>query len=129
MKLLFALSLLLATFCVNAQKEIIKDCRSATVPPETWKPYLTKTLQQTVENAAYKGIKNGSYKVEVTFIVDKDGIPNFKSATQKNKNYNFIKACKQTINNGPTWPIIKDAKGKPIKSLQKTNIMFVINEE
>ena len=128
-KLLFICFLMLIFFKVNAQTEFIKDCRKRMPAPHNWNNYLGKKLSKILNSSLVSGAKTGYYNVTITLIVDTNGKASIKSLYQKNKSYNFVIPCMEIIEDGPLWPIAKDAKGKSVKSLQKTSILFEIDND
>ena len=97
----------------------------ASVDAKAWIDHLQKELQRPIEKAAKKGMKAGTYTVQVKFLVEKDGsIADVQALNDPG--YGLGKAAENVIRTGPKWqPGIQD--GKVVRSYHTQPITFVIS--
>ena len=98
----------------------------ASVDANLWIDHLRKNLQQPIEKAAKKGMKAGTYAVQVKFLVERDGsIADVQALNDPG--YGLAKAAVKVIRTGPKWaPGIMS--GKIVRSYHTQPITFVIQE-
>ena len=98
-----------------------------TVDKQAWIAHLKKELLPIIERAAgIKGIKPGSYVVNVRFLVEKDGsISDVKAL--KDPGYGFGNGACDVVRSGPKWTPGKH-KGKPIRTYHTQPIYFILSE-
>lgn len=99
----------------------------AAVNKEEWRQCLSKNLQPAIESAAKKGMKAGTYTVNVKFLVKKDGsVSNVKAINDLG--YGLTEACVTAVRTGPKWnPGMQN--GKVVNSYHTQPITFVIQEQ
>lgn len=99
----------------------------AAVDKDEWRQFLQKNLQPIIENAATKGMKPGTYTVNVKFIVKKDGsLTNIK--TLNDPGYELATKTIAFMKDSPKWqPGLQN--GKPVNSYHTQPITFVIQEQ
>lgn len=98
----------------------------ASVDAKEWILHLQKTLQAPIEKAAKKGMKAGTYTVNVRFLVEKDGSINLVRA-ENNPGYGLAKAAEKALRTGPKWKP-GEQNGKKVRSYHLQPITFVIQE-
>lgn len=99
----------------------------ASVDAKEWVLHLQKTLQTPIEKAAKKGMKKGTYTVNVRFLVEKDGSISWVKA-ENDPGYGLGKAAEKALKTGPKWSP-GEQKGKKVRSYHIQPITFVIQEE
>lgn len=93
---------------------------------EKWIMHLQKNLQSYIEQAETKGMKPGTYIVNVKFIVMKDGSVNEVKALN-DPGYGLAEASVKTVQTGPKWlPGIQN--GKMVNSYHTQPITFLIQK-
>lgn len=99
----------------------------AAIDKHEWKQFLQKNLQPVIEQAASKGMKPGTYTVNVKFIVKKDGsITNIKALNDPG--YELVQKTISFMKDSPKWkPGLQN--GKPVNSYHTQPITFVIQEQ
>jgi periplasmic protein TonB len=97
----------------------------ASVDAQAWIHHLQTELQRPVEKAARKGMKAGTYTVQVKFLVEKDGsIADVQALNDPG--FGLAKAAEKVIKTGPKWqPGILN--GKMVRSYHTQPITFVIS--
>lgn len=96
----------------------------ASVDRQQWIDHLTKNLQSPIEKAARKGMKPGTYTVQVKFLVEKDGSISDVHALN-DPGYGLAKAAEKVLSTGPKWtPGMQN--GKVVRSYHTQPITFVI---
>jgi len=98
----------------------------ATVDASQWIDHLRNNLQHPIEKAAKKGMKAGTYAVQVKFLVEKDGSINDVQALN-DPGYGLAKAAIKVIRTGPKWTP-GSISGKIVRSYHTQPITFVIQE-
>jgi len=140
MRFVFISSLLLCAITLFAQNKtssppqtdtsaiiFIKTEVEASVDRQQWIDHLTKNLQSPIEKAAKKGMKAGTYVVQVKFLVEKDGSINDVQALN-DPGYGLAMAAVKALKTGPRWePGEQD--GKKVRSYHTQPITFVIQEK
>jgi N-acetylmuramoyl-L-alanine amidase len=92
---------------------------------EEWRKYLQKNINPNIPNE--EGWKDGTYKVIVNFIVEKDGTINQVTA-ENYSNSRTAQHCIALIKNGPKWkPAIQN--GYIVAAYKKQPITFVVIEK
>lgn len=98
----------------------------ASVDADEWISHLRKNLQSPIEKAARKGMKAGTYTVQVKFLVEKDGSINDVQALN-DPGYGLAKAAVKVIKTGPKWtPGV--VNGKTVRSYHTQPITFMIQQ-
>ena len=87
---------------------------------------MRKNLQSPVEKAAKKGLKPGTYTVQVKFLVERDGSINDVQALN-DPGYGLAKAAVKVIKTGPRWKA-GEQDGKKVRSYHTQPITFVIQQ-
>jgi protein TonB len=96
----------------------------ATVDIKSWVDHLSKKLQKPIEKAAKKGMKPGTYTVQVKFLVEKDGSISDVHALN-DPGFGLAKAAENALSTGPKWkPGMQN--GKVVRSYHTQPITFVI---
>jgi protein TonB len=98
----------------------------ASVDRQQWIDHLTKNLQPYIEKAAKKGMKAGTYTVNVRFLVEKDGNISYAEALN-DPGYGLAKAAVKVLKTGPKWAPGEQNKQK-VRSYHTQSITFVIQE-
>lgn len=98
----------------------------ASVDQQQWIDHLTKKLQVPIEKAARKGMKAGTYTVQVKFIVEKDGSISDVHALN-DPGYGLGKAAEKVVRTGPKWKPGTQNR-KVVRSYHTQPITFVIQE-
>lgn len=112
---------------VKPQEKPVVDLSNKTKQPDAWRPFLIKYLTPIVNEAAMDGsCEPGKYIVVVQFIVDENGNPSNPEVVEGGTSCGFGAKAMEAIRKGPKWPIARDADGNPLKSIQRTPIVFVI---
>lgn len=98
----------------------------ASVDANEWIDHLRRNLQSPIEKAARKGMKPGTYTVQVKFLVEKDGSINDVQALN-DPGYGLAKAAVKVIKTGPKWtPGV--VNGKTVRSYHTQPITFMIQQ-
>lgn len=99
----------------------------ASVDKDEWNKFLSKNLQSIIENAVKKGMKAGTYTVNIKFLVKKDGsVADVKAVNDPG--YGLADASVAAVQTGPKWsPGIQN--GKVVNSYHTQPITFVIQEQ
>jgi len=138
MKIILAALLLLSSTLVFAQDKSKGETKEmdttvfqnaeieASVDAEQWIDHLRKNLQNPIEKAAKKGMKAGTYAVQVKFLVERDGSINDVQALN-DPGYGLAKAAIKVIRTGPKWTP-GSISGKIVRSYHTQPITFVIQE-
>jgi protein TonB len=138
MKLIFSFLLLISTNFLLAQSKVIVETRDtsqlafekieveASVDKQQWIDHLTKNLQSPIEKAARKGMKAGTYTVQVKFLVEKDGSITDVHALN-DPGFGLAKAAERVLRTGPKWKP-GTQNGKIVRSYHTQPITFVIQE-
>lgn len=93
---------------------------------EQWIDHLTKNLQAPIEKAARKGMRAGTYTVQVKFLVERDGSISDVHALN-DPGYGLGKAAEKVVKTGPRWTPGR-VNGKVVRSYHTQPIRFVIQE-
>ena len=99
----------------------------ASVDARQWIDHLRNNLQSPIEKAAKKGIKAGTYTVNVRFLVERDGSITDVQA-MNDPGYGLAKAAVKVVRTGPRWTA-GEVNGKKVRSYHTQPITFVIQEE
>ena len=138
MKIILAALLLLSSTLVFAQDKSKGETKEmdttvfqnaeieASVDADQWIDHLRKNLQNPIEKAAKKGMKAGTYAVQVKFLVERDGSINDVQALN-DPGYGLAKAAIKVIRTGPKWSP-GSISGKIVRSYHTQPITFVIQE-
>jgi periplasmic protein TonB len=141
MRILFVFVLLCSVHILFAQKNIppppppIADTTTmiftkidveASVDRQQWIDHLTKNLQSPIEKAARKGMRAGTYTVQVKFLVEKDGSISDVFALN-DPGYGLAKAAVRVLKTGPKWKP-GEQNGQKVRSYHTQPITFVIQE-
>lgn len=99
----------------------------AAVDKVEWQQFLQKNLQPIIESAVSKGIKAGTYTVNVKFIVTKEGIVK-NISTLNDPGYGLSEQLIAIMKDSPKWkPGLQN--GKPVNSYHTQPVTFVIEEQ
>lgn len=99
----------------------------ASVDKNEWRAHLEKTVQPIIENGAKKGMKPGTYTVNVRFLVNQDGSISRVVALNE-PGYGIAEKVVNLVRMGPKWKPAKQ-NGKPVASYHTQPITFVIQEQ
>jgi periplasmic protein TonB len=99
----------------------------ASVDRQQWIDHLTKNLQSVIERAARKGMKAGTYIVQVKFLVERDGSISDVQALN-DPGFGLAKAAVKALKTGPKWTP-GEQNGKKVRSYHTQPITFVIQEQ
>lgn len=105
----------------------IKAEVEASVDRQEWIDHLTKNLQSPIEKAAKKGMKAGTYTVQVKFLVEKDGSISDVQALN-DPGFGLALAAVKALKTGPKWNA-GEQNGKKVRSYHTQPITFVIQEK
>jgi len=99
----------------------------ASVDINQWRQHLQGHLMAPIAKAARKGMRVGTYTVNVRFLVEKDGsISDVKALDDPG--YGLAAASEKVVKTGPRWsPGIYE--GKIVRSYHTQPITFVISEK
>jgi protein TonB len=98
----------------------------ASVDANEWRTALQRELQPAIEKAASKGMKAGTYVVNVRFLVERDGSISEAKALN-NPGYGLAKAAEKVVRNGPKWTP-GEQNHRKVRSYHTQPITFVISE-
>lgn len=141
MRFIFSLIIILSTNILFAQKNdsasgVLKDTSSKvfnkveiepSVDLQQWIEHLRNNLQSPIEKAAKKGMKPGTYTVQVKFLVERDGsIADVQALNDPG--FGLAKAAVKTVKTGPRWKA-GEVDGKKVRSYHTQPITFVIQEQ
>jgi protein TonB len=140
MRLLFLSLFLLSTTVLFAQSKGVPDVPvedtsasrlfekvevEASVDANLWREHLTKSLMPVIEKAASRGMKPGTYVVQVKFLIEKDGsISDVRALNEPG--FGLGKAAAKVVQTGPKW-IAGEQNGRKVRSYHTQPITFVIN--
>lgn len=96
----------------------------ASVDRQQWINHLTKNLQRYINKAAKKGMKAGTYTINVRFLVEKDGSISYAEALN-DVGYGLADAAVKVLKTGPNWTP-GEQNGKKVRSFHTQPITFVI---
>jgi periplasmic protein TonB len=99
----------------------------ASVDAQQWIDHLSSILRPYIEKAANKGMKPGTYTVQVKFLVERDGSINYVEALN-DPGYNLAKGAVRAVKTGPRWTSGQE-NGKSVRSYHTQPITFVIQIE
>jgi hypothetical protein len=99
----------------------------ASVDAKHWIDHLSSILRPYIEKAAKKGMKPGTYTVQVKFLVERDGSINYVEALN-DPGYNLAKGAVRAVKTGPRWKAGQE-NGKSVRSYHTQPITFVIQIE
>lgn len=98
----------------------------ASVDREQWKTHLYNSLMPIIKKASRKGMKVGTYTVNVRFLVERDG--SISEATALNDpGFGLAKASEKVILTGPKW-MPGEQNGRKVRSYHTQPITFIIAE-
>ena len=97
------------------------------VDAKQWIDHLSEVLRPYIEKAARKGMKAGTYTVQVKFLVERDGSINDVQALN-DPGYNLAKGAEKAIRTGPKWTA-GEMNGKKVRSYHTQPITFVIQQQ
>ncbi len=99
----------------------------ATVDIKAWQQHLIKSLMPYLDYAATRGMKAGTYTVNVRFLVEKNGrITDVKALNDPG--YGLALGAVRTIRTGPLWQA-GEVNGRKVRSYHTQPIMFAITEK
>jgi hypothetical protein len=99
----------------------------ASVDAKQWIDHLSAILRPYIEKAAKKGMKAGTYTVQVKFLVERDGSINYVEALN-DPGYGLAKGAVKAIKTGPKW-VPGQENGRSVRSYHTQPITFVIQEQ
>lgn len=99
----------------------------ASVDINQWRQHLENNLMAPIVKAAKKGMRAGTYTVNVRFLVEKNGsISDVKALNDPG--YGLASASEKVVKTGPRWePGLSE--GKIVRSYHTQPITFVISEK
>lgn len=87
----------------------------AVVDNDLWQKHLDRNLETYIQYAISKGLKRGTYKVYVRFMVNEDGnLSNF--TVSPDPGYNFLGFIETIFHTGPKWKPAHQ-NGKAVRSI------------
>ena len=96
---------------------------AASISRTVWKDYLTKATTPYIERAREEGIPNGTYSVNVKFLVEVDGSITDVMALN-DPGYGLGSGAVKIMRNSPKWdPCIQN--GRKVRSYRTQAISFV----
>ena len=98
----------------------------ASVDAQQWVEHLTRNLQSPIEKAAKRGMRAGTYTVQVRFLVERDGSIGDVQALN-DPGYSLGKAAVKALRTGPKWKP-GEIDGRKVRSYHTQPITFVIQE-
>lgn len=101
--------------------------KPASIDKDEWRAFLQKHLQPIIENAASKGMKAGTYTVNVRFLVKKDGTVSDFTALD-HPGYDLDKQVLAMMPNSPKWKPAEQ-NGKAVTSYHTQPITFVLQQQ
>jgi protein TonB len=99
----------------------------AKVDMQQWRLHLESNLMGPIEKAAKKGMKPGTYTVNVRFLVEKDGSISDVRALN-DPGYGLAAASEKVVRTGPKW-IAGEQNGRKVRSYHTQPMTFVISEK
>ena len=112
---------------VNGNPVFEKVEVEASVDAKAWIQHLQTELKLYVDEAVRKGIKPGTYTVNVRFLVEKNGrITDVKALNDPG--YGLASGAVRTVRTGPLWTA-GEMSGKKVRSYHTQPIMFSITEK
>src|SRR5438270_14000684 len=99
----------------------------ASVSRLEWTNQLQQVLGPVIEKAASKGMKAGTYVVNVRFLVEKDGSISDVVALN-DPGFGLANAAERAVKTGPHW-IPGSINGMIVRSYHTQPITFVISEK
>lgn len=104
----------------------IKVDVEASVDAEQWIDHLVQALQTPIKKAAKKGMKAGTYTVNVRFLVERDGsIADVQALNDPG--YGLAKEAVKALKTGPKWKP-GEQNGRKVRSYHTQPITFMITE-
>jgi hypothetical protein len=100
--------------------------KKASVNQEKWTKFLSDTLGVAIRQIA-KSAPPGTYTVNVTFVVEKNGAINLIHALN-DPGYGIGKKVESIMKNSPRWEPAR-VKGKPVRAYYTQPVTFVISDE
>lgn len=112
----------------NEQKTVFEKVEiEASVNLAEWRKNLEKQLPSYLEAAVIRGMKAGTYTVNVRFLVEKDGrITDVKALNDPG--YGLAIGAVRTVRTGPRWTP-GEVGGKKVRSYHTQPITFQIAEK
>ena len=112
----------------NNEKRVFTEVEvEAKVDVQQWRLHLESNLMGPIEKAAKKGMKPGTYTVNVRFLVEKDGsISDVKALNDPG--YGLAAASEKVVRTGPKW-IAGEQNGRKVRSYHTQAMTFVISEK
>lgn len=99
----------------------------ASVNLQDWRRHLEKQLISYLQDAAVRGMKPGTYTVNVRFLVEKDGrMSNVKALNDPG--YGLAIGAVRTVRTGPRWTA-GEVNGQKVRSYHTQPITFQIQEK
>jgi hypothetical protein len=99
----------------------------ASIDKEEWRTFLSNNLQPLIKNSVNKGMKPGTYVVNVRFVVKKDGtLADFQALN--NPGYDLDKQILAIMPGSPKWKPAEQ-NGKPMTSYHTQPITFMIEQQ
>jgi periplasmic protein TonB len=105
-------------------QRVDKIDKDPSVDAEKWINHLAKSLQRDINKAAKKGLKPGTYTVNVRFLVEKDGSISYAEALN-DIGFGLAEAAVRTLKTGPKW-MAGELNGQKIRSFHTQPITFVV---
>jgi protein TonB len=99
----------------------------ASVNAKAWRKHLEDNLLVYLENAVVKGIKAGTYTVNVRFLVEKNGSISNVGALN-DPGYGLAMGAVRVVRTGPIWDA-GQVNGQKVRSYHTQPITFTIQEK
>jgi protein TonB len=112
----------------NSERRVFTEVEvEAKVDVQQWRLHLESNLMGPIEKAAKKGMKSGTYTVNVRFLVEKDGTISDVRALN-DPGYGLAAASEKVVRTGPKW-IAGEQNGRKVRSYHTQPMTFVISDK
>lgn len=121
-------SVIITPVTETSQEPVFQEAEvGASVDKQQWRNHLEKQLMSYIASAANKGMKPGTYVVNIRFLVEKDGgISDVKALNDPG--YGLGAAAVKTVRIGPKW-IPAQQNNRIVRSYHTQPITFQIQEQ
>ena len=107
------------------QIDLSLPINEAVVDKDLWGENLNRNIETYIQYALSKGLKTGTYKINVRFFVNQDGSLNDFSASP-DPGYKFLQFIEAIFTNGPKWKPANQ-NGRAVRSVYTQPITFLIS--